>query len=424
MLNIQKNLTNSFYLLLSLPATAMGFGLCIQISTLSWKLDKLGLDAAQVGIVWSAGPIAGIIGQLLFGFISDKSWFWGGRRKPYMFIGGLLTSLMILALAHLDTVNTWFTAMSMVAVATIVALTLDLAINISFNPTRTVIADVTPDGAARTRGYTWMQTVSGFFGVLAYFIGALWGKDFLFYFGAVLVLLFTFIPAFLIKEPRQLEEAGDGENAAATQTDYPNFIKLFIAHAFTWLGVQSMFIYFYIFLKDRFTEEVAASFLGLEGLSASFANIDPYGRILDIGFMLMNIVGFILPIMLFEPLSKTFKRSNIHMVCMSIMAVGYFGILFLGTSPFMICAMMVVIGIGWAAVVSLPFAIFTEMVDKSKMGLFMGIFNLSVVLPQLGSSFLVGKVVNDATSKDILFWICGISLAISAALWLLVKEKD
>ena len=76
MLNIQKNLSKSFFALLSLPATAMGFALSVQISTLSWKLDKLDLNAAQIGIVWSAGPIAGLLGQLIFGIISDQTWFW------------------------------------------------------------------------------------------------------------------------------------------------------------------------------------------------------------------------------------------------------------------------------------------------------------------------------------------------------------
>ena len=65
MLTIQKNLTRSFYILLSLPATAMGFALAVQISALSWILTtKYGLDIHDVGLVWAAGPIAGILGQV------------------------------------------------------------------------------------------------------------------------------------------------------------------------------------------------------------------------------------------------------------------------------------------------------------------------------------------------------------------------
>jgi maltose/moltooligosaccharide transporter len=83
---------------------------------------------------------------------------------------------------------------------------------------------------------------------------------------------------------------------------------------------------------------------------------------------------------------------------------------------------MAVVGIGWSAVVSLPFAIMSEKVDKSRMGFFMGLFNLSVVLPQLLST-KVGYVIEGAADSNVLFYICGGCLAVSAALWCLVAES-
>ena len=205
MLQIQKKLTNSFYALLSLPATAMGFALSIQIAVLSWILKtKYGLDIHEIGIVWAAGPIAGIFGQVIIGLISDKVWFWGGRRRPFILIGGVLAALMIIALPNIDKISEFLGFGSLMAVAIAVALTLDMAINISFNPTRSIIADVTPDGVPRTKGYTWMQTISGFFGVMAYAIGAIFGNFFLIYLVAGLVLLFSLIPPFFIEESQEL----------------------------------------------------------------------------------------------------------------------------------------------------------------------------------------------------------------------------
>ncbi|MFN3694021.1 MAG: MFS transporter, partial [Ignavibacterium sp.] len=88
MLEIQKKLTNTFYALLALPATAMGFALSIQISALSWILStKYKLDIHDVGLVWAAGPIAGILGQVIIGIISDNVWFLNGRRRPFILIG-------------------------------------------------------------------------------------------------------------------------------------------------------------------------------------------------------------------------------------------------------------------------------------------------------------------------------------------------
>lgn len=413
MLNIQKYFTTSFLALLSLPATAMGFALSIQISTLSWKLDKLNLDAEQMGIVWSAGPIAGIIGQLLFGVISDKVWFWGGRRRPFIIIGGVLTALMILALANLEGINSFFDMFSLVFVAIVIALVLDLSINISFNPTRSVISDVTPEGEVRTKGYTWMQFVSGFFGVLAYFIGAVLGKTFLFYTGAVVVLAFTILPAFLIEEPRELSPSVDRKRDVLGKnfgTNWRQFSAICLAHSFTWLGVQTMFVYFLTFVKFKIDFPVS-----VEG-------IDPAGKVLDYAFMILNVIGFLLPVFVLSHLAKKIGRVKTHLICIAIMSLGYFGMVKFGNSEAMIYAMMAVVGIGWGATVSLPFAIMSESIDQSRMGFFMGVFNLSVVIPQLISSKL-GGFIQESANKDIIFMISGVCLAISAVLWLLVKES-
>src|SRR5512147_996137 len=133
--DIQKRLTNGFYALISLPATGMGFALSIQISALSWLLTtRFHLDIHEVGIVWAAGPLAGIFGQVIIGLISDRVWFWGGRRRPFILIGGALAALMLLALPNIGAISSALGIGQLLIVATAVALTLDLAINISFNP--------------------------------------------------------------------------------------------------------------------------------------------------------------------------------------------------------------------------------------------------------------------------------------------------
>jgi len=104
------------------------------------------------------------------------------------------------------------------------------------------------------------------------------------------------------------------------------------------------------------------------------------------------------------------------------MAIGYAGVLFFGTSVIIYYVMIAIAGIGWASVVSLPFAIMSEKVDQTKMGLYMGIFNLSVVLPQLVASFKMGEVVNAAADKSVVFVICAVTLAISGVLWLFVRN--
>ncbi|MBE0646890.1 MAG: MFS transporter [Bacteroidales bacterium] len=413
MLAIQKKLSNIFYVILGLPSTAMGFALSIQIAVLSWILyTKYGLDIHEIGIVWAAGPIAGIIGQPIIGLISDKIWFWGGRRRPFIIIGGILAALMIFALPNLDKINDFFGIGSLMAVAITVALTLDLSINISFNPTRSIIADVTPDGQPRTKGFTWMQSTSNLFGSLAYLTGAILGNYTLIYAGVAVVFLFSIGPLFFIREPRALTEAKPDSDTktdkpVATRTQWGELFKLYFAHSFSWLGIQTMFIYIIAFIEQKIHPETAIQ----------------TGQIIGWSFFILNAVGFIWPAFLLEPLSKIIGRVPTQVICVASMSLGYFGIVLWAHDAILLYILMGVLTFGWAAVVSLPFAIMSEMVNKARMGFFMGIFNLSVVLPQLVASFVIGSIVMRSDNKNIIFIISGVSLAISALLWMTVRER-
>ncbi len=416
MLRIQERLSNGFYALVSLPSTAMGFALSIQISALSWLLTtQLHLDIHEVGIVWAAGPLAGIAGQVIIGLISDKVWFWGGRRRPFILVGGILAALMLLALPNIERIHEALGFGSLIVVATAIALTLDLAINISFNPTRSIIADVTPEGEPRTKGYTWMQTISGFFGVFAYVIGAWAGNFVLIYFGVGLVFLFSVIPVLFVHEPRELGPVrGEGGKASdgGGATEWGQLFRIYFAHGLSWIGVQTMFVYIIAFVQQK---------IPLPGSPVESAL--QTGQVISISFAILNTVGFLLPAPVLEPLAVRFGRVRVHMGAVAIMAAGYLGIVFAGGSPIALYVFMAVLGIGWASIVSLPFAIMTEKVEKSRMGFFMGIFNLSVVIPQLFVSLILGSIIHDAADKSIIFIISTVTLAASAGLWLLVRES-
>lgn len=439
MLDSQRRLTNGFYALLALPSTAMGFALSIQIAALSWILStRYGLDIHEIGIVWAAGPLAGILGQVLIGVLSDKVWFWGGRRRPFILIGGVLAALMLIALPNIHRISTALGFEGILGVAIAVALTLDLAINISFNPTRSIIADVTPEGNPRTKGYTWMQTISGFFGVAAYAVGATLGNYTLIYGGAVIVLLFSLIPPLFITEPRgrqdtstdedtssdedaaadvdtssdedaaaDVDTAADEADAVTRETRWGQLWRIYIAHAFSWLGIQTMFVYIIAFINQKLNP------------ASDFES----GQIISISFLILNTVGFILPVLVLEPLAERMGRVRVHLSAVAVMAAAYLGIVLFGTSSLALYVLMAFAGVGWAAVVSLPFAIMSENVKKGRMGFFMGIFNLSVVIPQLIVSLGLGMLIQSAADKSIIFIIASLSLAVSAGLWLLVRDE-
>ncbi|MEE4219338.1 MAG: MFS transporter [Xanthomonadales bacterium] len=468
----QKNKTAGFFALLSLPSTAMGFALSIQISALSWILTtQYELDIHDVGLVWAAGPLAGIIGQVLIGVISDRVWFWHGRRRPFILIGGVLAALMLLALPNLDVISASMGIGGILGVAIAVALTLDLAINVSFNPTRSLIADVTEDGGERTKGYTWMQTISGTFGVAAYAVGAIWNNYILIYAGAVIVLLFSILPPLLITEPRELApevETGDKETPAGKDDSFLNmliairplwaflvydvfamgrrmagiepenyfaeiaclvvtlllvvqavlekdpqgkpglaaFRKVIAAHSFSWVGIQTTFVFLFAYLQQTLPH---------------LSDID-LGRVGSTSFLVLNAVGALLPAFVLMPIAHRIGRIKTHAVCLAFMTAGYVGLYFFGATAMQIYILMAVVGIGWAAIVSLPFAIVSQKVNQARMGLYMGLFNLSVVLPQLVVSLGIALFVSRAPDLGVIFAISAVSLALSAISWSFVKE--
>ncbi|WP_371374912.1 MFS transporter [Thalassotalea aquiviva] len=469
MLEIQKHLSKRFYALLSLPSTAMGFALSVQIAALSWILTtQYGLDIHEVGLVWAAGPIAGILGQVIIGIISDKVWLWNGRRRPFIVIGGALAGLMLLALPSIDIVSSAMGIENLLTMAIVIALTLDLAINVSFNPTRSIIADVTPEGNKRTQGYTWMQTVSGTFGILAYAIGAIWGNYVLIYFGAVLVLLLSLIPPFFITEPKTLPVKDEDQQGSLSfievminirplwgfiiydlyalirqlsgqqvthywaeivcllltvlfvlqtlvakeddKTDSEagliGFRKVLAAHSFSWVGVQTMFVFMFAFLQDKMPS------IGDKEL----------GQVISIAFLILSIVAAYLPALLLEPMARRFGRVRVHTMAIASMALGYLAIAMMANNQYTLYVLMAILGVGWSSIISLVFAIMTEKIDQNKMGMYMGLFNLSVVLPQLLVSLGIGLFISQSDDKSAIFYIATGALALSALCWSRVKE--
>lgn len=456
-----------FHLLLSLPATGVGFALAVQISALSWILTtQYGLHIEDVGLVWAAGPLAGIIGQVLIGIISDKTWFWGGRRKPFIFLGGLISAPMLLALPNLDAIGSVLGLEALLGIAILVALSLDLAINVSFNPARSLIADVTEEGAERTRSYTWMQTVSGSFGVLAYAIGAVYGNITLIYVAVALVLAFSLIPPLFIKEPRELPELSKESQAESSawiaiksikplwgfviyalyamparvmgisfdhqwieygafaftlimmahsvfnnKTDHnphAGFQQVATANALSWLGIQTMFVYMIAFVQTRMPLLDDAS----------------VGEVMSISFLILNAVGALFPALVLKPIATRIGSAFTMAGCTAVMALGYFGITASASSALSLYLWMAVLGIGWAGVVSLPFDVLSQNAEPKRLGLFMGLFNLSIVLPQLFVSLAIGLMVAAMDDQGLIFVISAVSLALSAIAWWKVGERS
>jgi len=186
------------------------------------------------------------------------------------------------------------------------------------------------------------------------------------------------------------------------------FRKVIAAHSFSWVGIQTTFVFLVPYLQQV-----------LPDLSA----ID-IGRVNSTSLLVLNAVGALLPAFVLMPIAHRIGRVRTHTLSLVCMTAGYLGLWLNGASAAAIYLLMAVVGIGWAAIVSLPFAIVSQKVNQARMGLYMGLFNLSVVLPQLVVSLGIALFVSRAPDKNVIFAISFASLALSAIAWSFVREDD
>ena len=488
MLKIQKKMSNAFLALLALPATAVGFALSTQIAALSWILsNKYHLDIHDVAFVWLAGPIAGIFGQVIVGLLSDNVWFMGGRRRPFIMIGGMVSTIAFLALPHIRGISNVTGITDIILIASVIALFLDLSVNVTFNPARSIIADLTPEGKVRTSGYVWMQIISGFFGVFAYFLSMVFGNVLLLNIAAVIVFATAVFPILFIQERKDLEiaKAESQEKYGVLQifqeifplygflvfgffslfyhfypealgawhnpvliaalaysviigiiiiiqgvknpTNRNEFQKIMLAHSFTWVAFQSMFI-----LSGFFIENQILPNIGLKGVAANwFAEKltgtvqnsgATVGNMVSLGFFILNLIGAIFPLIL-QSIAKHIGRVKTYIGALAFSAIGYFYIAYFSKVEIDFYIGMFLVGIGWSAVISIVFAIMSERVNPAKMGLYMGVFNLAVVLPQMMSNG-VANVIKSTGNHQLLYIFCGLLVTTSVIFWMFVKEPE
>jgi MFS family permease len=486
MLNIQKKMNNAFLALLGLPATAVGFALSTQIAALSWILsNKYGLDIHDVAFVWLAGPIAGIFGQVIVGLLSDNVWFMGGRRRPFIMIGGLISTIAFLALPNISGISKVTGITDIILIASVIALFLDLSINVTFNPARSIIADLTPEGKVRTSGFVWMQIMSGFFGVFAYFLSMVFGNETLLYIAAIIVFLTAVFPILFIQEKKEVEKTEVQEKFGVWQIVkeiYPlygflvfgifslffhffteelaawhnpvliasltysvvigiinivqgiknpsnknEFQKIMLAHSFTWVAFQSMFIMSGFFIENQILpniniSNVVANWFAEKLTGVSQTSAASIGNIVSLGFFILNLVGVIFPLIL-QSIAKIIGRVKTYIGALSFSAIGYFYIAYFSKVEMDFYIGMLLVGIGWSAVISIVFAIMSERVNPAKMGLFMGVFNLAVVLPQMMSNG-VANIIKETGNHQLLYIFCGALVTCSIIFWMFVKEPE
>jgi maltose/moltooligosaccharide transporter len=382
------------------------FGWGLQLANMSAVYERLGARPDAVPLLWLAAPVTGLLVQPIVGALSDRTWGPLGRRRPYFLTGAILASI---ALFFMPTSTSLWMAASLLWI-------LDASINISMEPFRAFVADKL-DVSQRTAGFV-MQ--SFFIGVGASLANALplmlsWmgvsgstasgiphSVKFSFQIGAVVFLsavLWTVATTseFPPEDPAAFERAKSGrrglgplfsEIVASIREMPPTMRQLAVVQLFTWLGLFCMWLFF-----------VPATARHVFG--ATDPQSPAYTRGMEWGgfaFSFYSITCFIAALGL-PKLAAMTSRKTVHAIALSCGALGLLSV-YLIHDRYLLLLSMVGVGIAWASILSMPYAILSTALPPNRMGVYMGVFNFFIVIPEIIASLAFGPMIRLVFGAD------------------------
>lgn len=420
----------------------MGFAL--QNANASRILQIFGADVEHLSWFWLVAPITGLIVQPIIGHYSDQTWTKLGRRKPYFLAGAILSSIGLLLLPQANLFTAFLPALW---VGAGMLMIMDASFNIAMEPFRALVADNLPS-EQRTVGFSVQTILIGIGAVLGSWLpyiltnwlgisntsdsGAvplhLWLS---FVFGAIVLVASILLTIFTTKEysPAELaafeKEENNSEEAheASIWNIFSDFKKmpdtmrqLSWVQFFSWFGLFGMWVYCTPAIANHVYQ------LPLNDVSsATYQNAaDWVGIIFGVYNATSAVFAFFLP-----SIAKQIGRKQTHALSLIIGAVGLLSIYWVPNKNWLILSMSLV-GLGWASILSMPYAILAGAIPAKKMGVYMGIFNLFIVIPQIVNGVFGGLLVKYLYDGKPIYAlvISGISFLLAAAFVTRVKDTD
>ena len=404
------------------------FGWGLQMANMSAIYKYLGAADHEIAWLWIAAPLTGLLIQPVVGQMSDRCWTGLGRRRPFILIGAILASLALLLMPNSPTL--WMAAGLL--------WVLDGSINASMQPFRALVADNTPEdqnsqgfamqslfiglGGTVSSALPWMMT--NWFGVQVEEAGG--GHipasvKLSFYIGAVAFLAAVIYTVFTTREyppsDQDLAEIrarkfdwtlGLGEITGLVMRTPRRMWELGLVQFFTWIGLFCMWIYF--------SPAVAKRLYHATPNSPEFAMAVEWAGFC---FAVYNAVCFFFSFALIA-LTKRISAKLVHTACLLAGAVGLASVL-VANDKHLLLLSMVGVGIAWASILSMPYAMVSTALPKENMGAYMGIFNLFIVIPQVVATLALGPAMQFFLADDPVRAVAagGASFGIAAVLTLL-----
>lgn len=411
------------------------FGWDLQRANMGPIYEHLHANADDIPLLFLAAPLTGLIVQPIIGYMSDRTWHPTlGRRRPYFLIGAIMSTIALVFMPHSSAL--WMAAGLL--------WIMDVFGNVAMEPFRAFVADKLND-EQRTQGFVMQSLMIGLGGSIAsalpwmmtnwfhmsttaasgvipdnvkwsFYIGAF------FFLAAVLYTVFTskeYPPADLgyrdkVKESHKGFGGGIREITEAIVNMPPKMRVLSLVQFFTWPGLFLMWFYYNtavarnVFHATSETDPLYGQGTNFGGLTLAYYNVVTF------------LFAFMLPF-----IAKKLGRKLTHSLCLICGAIGLISVAFV-ENKYMLFGCMTGVGIAWASILSMPYAMLSGVLPEDKIGVYMGIFNFFIVLPEIIASLGFGWIMRNVLNNDRLaaVQIGGVLMIIAALIcYLFIKEK-
>lgn len=425
----------------------MGFAL--QNANASRILQTFGADVHHLSWFWIIAPLTGLIVQPIIGHYSDNTWTRFGRRKPYFLFGAIMASVGLVLMPQSEIFIALLPALWVGAGMLII---MDVSFNIAMEPFRALVGDnLRPD--QHTKGFSIQTALIGIGAVLGSWLPYILTEWFevsnqatetssvplnliySFIIGAIVLVVSILITVTTTKEytPEELakfedekahsEALGEEKKDAKLSDIFTDFANM--PETMKQLSWVQFFSWFALFGMWVFTTPAIAQHIYQLGANDTKNPLfqeagDWVGILFGVYNFVSAIVAFLLP-----KIAKQISRKKTHAICLFLGGLGLLSIYIMPNKEMLILS-MVLIGIAWASILSMPYAILASSIHPKKMGVYMGIFNFFIVIPQIINGVIGGPLVKYVYQDQAIFalMVSGLSFVLAGFLALQVKDSN
>lgn len=426
------------------------FAFALQNGNASRILQTFGAQVDHLSLFWLAAPLTGMIVQPLIGHYSDKTWTRFGRRKPYFLIGALLTALALVIMP-----NASFLAYLMppIVVGASMLMMTDAAINVAMEPFRALVADKLPHSQS-SLGFsiqTFLIGAGAILGSVMPFLLAEYGHVasitvagevpanviYTFYIGAAVLVIAILWTVFTTREytPAEAEMyTQEGEEVVETFTEVTpvkessikTILKDFRKMPATMrqLGWVQFFSWFALFSMWVFTTPAIAEHIyHLPKTDTSSAAYADAGNWVGVLFGVYNGFSAIYALLLPRIARWTSKKAT-HAFSLLVGGISLVSIYFIQDKYWLLLP-MIGVGMAWGSILAMPYAILASTLPPKKMGVYMGIFNFFITIPQIINGLLGGLILKYFYHSNAIgsLVMAGVFMIFGAIAMMKVKEK-